>query len=401
MVGATTNDVKGQMAALRDLGALPADTDLDAVIRDLAPRPAADRPDDADRRGAGQGGPAGRQGAARLRRPDAEGADALRQEHGVPRRRDRPAGSRPRHPRRDRQHLDDCSRSATASGSAASSGIDPTVDRSSTSTASRPASASTPSVDRLTYRELQAAPRADPEADARPRPAASSAGSVDAVRLVIARCSVDYAGSALRPPARGDAADHGEGRRLRGGPRRRRRLQAAELDERAEHARRRRRPLGRHQPEGRDADDHAARGAHRRRPSDLGDDPGLQKDGVEAHLQELLAASPARDRGRAARWCAASTRRRSARSTSSAATAPARSSPSRSSAAARSTASSSSPATSSGCSSTRRSATSAACSSPSRSSRRPGCSPRRAASAGSRSTTTSSAASLPDDLRLF
>jgi ubiquinone biosynthesis protein len=35
MLGATTNDVKGQMAALRDLGALPADTDLDAVIRDL------------------------------------------------------------------------------------------------------------------------------------------------------------------------------------------------------------------------------------------------------------------------------------------------------------------------------------------------------------------------------
>ena len=26
--------------------------------------------------------------------------------------------------------------------------------------------------------------------------------------------------------------------------------------------------------------------------ADLGDDPGLQKDGVEAHLQELLAASP-------------------------------------------------------------------------------------------------------------
>ena len=35
MVGATTNDVKGQLAAMRDLGALPADTDLDAVIRDL------------------------------------------------------------------------------------------------------------------------------------------------------------------------------------------------------------------------------------------------------------------------------------------------------------------------------------------------------------------------------
>jgi ubiquinone biosynthesis protein len=35
MLGATTNDVRGQVAALRDLGALPHDTDLDAVIRDL------------------------------------------------------------------------------------------------------------------------------------------------------------------------------------------------------------------------------------------------------------------------------------------------------------------------------------------------------------------------------
>lgn len=35
MLSATTNDIKGQMAALRDLGALPRDTDLDAVIRDL------------------------------------------------------------------------------------------------------------------------------------------------------------------------------------------------------------------------------------------------------------------------------------------------------------------------------------------------------------------------------
>ncbi len=35
MLGATTNDLKGQMAALRDLGALPPDTDLDAVIRDI------------------------------------------------------------------------------------------------------------------------------------------------------------------------------------------------------------------------------------------------------------------------------------------------------------------------------------------------------------------------------
>ncbi|MDJ0768611.1 MAG: AarF/UbiB family protein [Ilumatobacter sp.] len=35
MLGATTNDLTGQMAALRDLGALPADTDLKAVISDL------------------------------------------------------------------------------------------------------------------------------------------------------------------------------------------------------------------------------------------------------------------------------------------------------------------------------------------------------------------------------
>ena len=35
MLSATTNDLKGQMAALRDLGALPRDTDLRAVIKDL------------------------------------------------------------------------------------------------------------------------------------------------------------------------------------------------------------------------------------------------------------------------------------------------------------------------------------------------------------------------------
>ncbi len=35
MLAATTNDVQGQMAAMRDLGALPPDTDLAAVIHDL------------------------------------------------------------------------------------------------------------------------------------------------------------------------------------------------------------------------------------------------------------------------------------------------------------------------------------------------------------------------------
>ncbi len=35
LMTASTNDVRGQLAALRDLGTLPADTDLDAVIADL------------------------------------------------------------------------------------------------------------------------------------------------------------------------------------------------------------------------------------------------------------------------------------------------------------------------------------------------------------------------------
>jgi ubiquinone biosynthesis protein len=35
LITSTSNDVRGQMAAIRDLGALPPDTDLDAVIADL------------------------------------------------------------------------------------------------------------------------------------------------------------------------------------------------------------------------------------------------------------------------------------------------------------------------------------------------------------------------------
>ena len=35
MLTATSNDIHGQLAALRDLGALPPDTDLEAVFRDL------------------------------------------------------------------------------------------------------------------------------------------------------------------------------------------------------------------------------------------------------------------------------------------------------------------------------------------------------------------------------
>src|SRR5690606_26006111 len=35
LLAGTTNNLTGQLAALRDLGALPPDTDLDAVVRDL------------------------------------------------------------------------------------------------------------------------------------------------------------------------------------------------------------------------------------------------------------------------------------------------------------------------------------------------------------------------------
>ena len=80
---------------------------------------------------------------------------------------------------------------------------------------------------------------------------------------------------------------------------------------------------------------------------ELGSDPGLVKDGVEKHLQALLAEQ-ATCWARATGSCSGSTSPRSGRSTCCAATRAAPTSPSRSSATARSTASSSSPATWSG-----------------------------------------------------
>ena len=50
------------------------------------------------------------------------------------------------------------------------------------------------------------------------------------VRLVIARCSVDYVGLAHRPPPRGPAPAHRQGGRLGARALRRRLVQAAELD---------------------------------------------------------------------------------------------------------------------------------------------------------------------------
>ena len=102
-------------------------------------------------------------------------------------------------------------------------------------------------------------------------------------------------------------------------PRRRRRVQAAELDERAEHARRRAATAGWSPTPRASAHDHPPRGAARlaprprRRPRPAegrrrGPPPGAARRQLRHAIEDGL------------RWCAASTRRRSGRSTSSAAT---------------------------------------------------------------------------------
>ena len=157
-------------------------------------------------------------------------------------------GPRPRPARRDRQHLDVLRHAPRRAPRRASSASTRRRSRS-TSTASRPASASTPApsasptatcrraaaVIQQRMRDRERPPQLRPGAW---RGAGRRRYRASAVRLVIARCSVDYAGrltahlpEAVRlimVKADGCVAD----------PRRRRRLQAAELDERAQHARR-------------------------------------------------------------------------------------------------------------------------------------------------------------------
>ncbi len=279
---------------------------------------------------------------------------------------------------------------------------------SSTSTASRPASAST---QRRAPHLPRAAgpPRADPAAHARPlrrqsgrdpavtrsartrspvgmplgphapvRVAVVRTLQVGTVRLVIARCSVDYEGRLVGAPPRGRPPDHGEGRRLRGHPRRRRGVQAAELDERAQHARR---PATSQwivtNPKGErltitlhEVLQRLVVGARRRSRAAEGRRRGPPPGAA--------GGQPALDRGRPHAGAPGVPDGDRARSTSCAGTPAATWSPSRSSGAATSTASSSWPATSSASTSTRRSARCAACSWPRSSSRRPGCSPRPA-----------------------
>ena len=87
LMGGTVNDVKLQLGALRDLGALPPSTDLDAVIRDLNLDQPVKDPTQMSARRADRRDPRAHQGAPRLRRPHAQGADAVRQGHALPRRR--------------------------------------------------------------------------------------------------------------------------------------------------------------------------------------------------------------------------------------------------------------------------------------------------------------------------
>ena len=110
------------------------------------------------------------------------------------------------------------------------------------------------------------------------------------MRLVVARCSVDYEGrlSAHLPMA--TRLIMVKAGRLRGDPRRRRRLQAPQLDERPNCLVTRDGEWTATNPKGErlviTIESVLSDTAH-----DLGTDPGLQKDGVEAHLQELLAAA--------------------------------------------------------------------------------------------------------------
>ena len=153
LVGATSGDTMAQLGALRDLGAFPPDTDLDAVFTRPRSRP-HDRPDAALGRRAGARAAGPHEEAARVRRPRAEGAHAVREEHDVPRRRDRAPRARPRHPRRDPAACTPRSRCATARASRPSSASIPRSPPQFDMDAVK-AAMGVPDVEKLTYREVQ------------------------------------------------------------------------------------------------------------------------------------------------------------------------------------------------------------------------------------------------------
>ena len=100
LVGATSGDTMAQLARAARPRRVPARHRPRRGVHRSRARP-HDRPDDALGRRAGARAPGPHEEAARVRRPRAEGAHAVREEHDVPRRRDRAARARPRHPRGD------------------------------------------------------------------------------------------------------------------------------------------------------------------------------------------------------------------------------------------------------------------------------------------------------------
>ena len=68
MMTGAVNDMRGQLEAFRDLGALPPDADIDALDARAQARPAGAGPDQDDRRGAGARDPGRPEGAARAGR---------------------------------------------------------------------------------------------------------------------------------------------------------------------------------------------------------------------------------------------------------------------------------------------------------------------------------------------
>ena len=141
--GAPSTTPSSSWRALRDLGALPADTDLDAVIRDLGidqpvKDPTAMAPEELLARD-----PRDHQAPPRLRGPLSQGAHALRQGPALPRRGSGHAGTRRRPVRRGHPHRRLLHRLATGNGSPPKSASIP-ASTASTSTACGPSWASLP-----------------------------------------------------------------------------------------------------------------------------------------------------------------------------------------------------------------------------------------------------------------
>ena len=220
------------------------------------------------------------------------------------------------------------------------------------------------------------------------------------MRLVLAQCTVDYAGrltahlpSAVRlvmVKADGCVAVHADGGAYKplnwmNAPN-----TLVEDDGR----------LDGDQPQGRDADDHARGGAPRHLLRLRRGPRACPRTGSKPICRSCWRRTPGAGRGTGAGPARVPDGAR-ARSTCCAATRVAGRWRSRSSAVARSTASNSSPATWSASTAIRCCSRSAVCSPHSRSSRRHGCWPRIAASRASRSTTTGCAGMESDELKLF